>query len=494
MGDFIYFTGEQKERANAVSIYDILRERGEPVERAGREWRWKRHNSITFRGNQWYRHSTREGGKAISFMQGFFDMSYPEAVTYLLHGETGEIIHGRRHIPLGERKQYEKGKEEQQVEEPQKKELQIPPKHENMKRVYAYLMQKRHISRDIISFFAKLGTLYEDAEHHNIVFAGVDKEGIIRHVHKKSTNSEGRNFRINEDGSDTAYGFGYMGAGNKLYVFEAPIDMLSFLTLYPKDWQKESYIVLNGVAEHPMLKALEAHSNLDTVVLCLDYDPAGIEACDRLSEILVSKGYRKVQRLLPECKDWNEDLRKLNGEEAIPGKEHPKLLECAAWMESLKKVTEDMNGNYATRDAMCRYYNNIRETLKEGKGLEQLEEAFDGYGLLLSAAMVRFMEQLGKELLRETSAGDILINIQKRYKPHKDKGNLNTHIRGMESAFKEFMETYGAEKAVSAKQKEILVKKAMSLTMECIKAHIFLETEYKKELQEKEMKMPCSQL
>lgn len=50
MGDFIYFTEEQKERANAVHIADILRREHEEVERSGNEWRWKRHRSVTFRG------------------------------------------------------------------------------------------------------------------------------------------------------------------------------------------------------------------------------------------------------------------------------------------------------------------------------------------------------------------------------------------------------------------------------------------------------------
>ena len=45
MGDFIYFTEEQKERANAVQIADILRREHEEVERSGNEWRWKRHRS-----------------------------------------------------------------------------------------------------------------------------------------------------------------------------------------------------------------------------------------------------------------------------------------------------------------------------------------------------------------------------------------------------------------------------------------------------------------
>ena len=47
MGDFIYFTEEQKERANAVSIMDILKQEHEEVERSGNEWRWKRHGSVT---------------------------------------------------------------------------------------------------------------------------------------------------------------------------------------------------------------------------------------------------------------------------------------------------------------------------------------------------------------------------------------------------------------------------------------------------------------
>lgn len=54
MGDFIYFTEEQKERANAVPIMDILKREHEEVERSGNEWRWKRHGSVTFRGNRWY--------------------------------------------------------------------------------------------------------------------------------------------------------------------------------------------------------------------------------------------------------------------------------------------------------------------------------------------------------------------------------------------------------------------------------------------------------
>lgn len=497
MGDFIYFTEEQKERANAVPIMDILKKENEEVERSGNEWRWKKHKSVTFRGSSWYRHSQQVGSHAIDFMQEFFGMSYPEAVSYLLDGEQGEVIRGRTHVTPQQKEQFERKRlaqkkepEEQEVEEP--KVLEPPKKNDTMKRVYAYLMQKRHVSRDILSFFARKGTLYESVGHHNAVFAGVDKEGNIRHIHEKGTCSDGRSFRLNGEGSDAAYGFGHAGSGNRLYVFEAPIDLLSFLTLYPENWQENSYIVLNGVSEHAMLQMLKDYSNLDTVVLCLDHDPAGIEACGRLAEILIQNHYTNIRVLQSGCKDWNEDLKTLYGEEAVPAKEHPKILECEAWIPIITQVAETMDMKYATKEYVCRYYRDIYQDLKKGNGKEQLEDAFDGSGMLLTGILVRCMEKEGKALGIDTSAGKILENLKRRYRPHKDKGNYSTHIRNLQKAYEELLEVYETDLELK-ENKELLVKKCMSLAMECIKAHIFLATDYQEMLQRKEMRMECSQ-
>ena len=199
MGDFIYFTEEQKERANAVHIADILRREHEEVERSGNEWRWKRHRSVTFRGSSWYRHSRQVGSHAIDFMQEFFGMSYPEAVSYLLDGEQGQLIERgkgqetKRKPGRAEkgRQSVEKEQTEERKEPKEPKELKLPEKNPTMKRVYAYLLQKRHIDREILSYFAKAGTIYESAEHHNIVFAGLDSEGKIRHIHVKGSCSDG---------------------------------------------------------------------------------------------------------------------------------------------------------------------------------------------------------------------------------------------------------------------------------------------------------------
>ena len=151
--------------------------------------------------------------------------------------------------------------------------------------------------------------IFKNREYHNAVFVGKDENGVARHAHKRSLNSEGRTFRINVEGCDPRYSFHYAGTSDRLYVFEAPIDLLSFLSLYPKGWQKYSFAALCGTSEHVMLWMLEQNPNIRHIVLCLDHDAAGIEASGRLTEMLQTRGYDKVGMVQPEHKDWNEDLK-----------------------------------------------------------------------------------------------------------------------------------------------------------------------------------------
>ena len=57
--------------------------------------------------------------------------------------------------------------------------------------------------------------------------------------------------------------------GGLLYVFEAPMDLLSFLTLYPDRWQEHSYVALCGTGGQAVCWMLEQHPSLQSVVLCL---------------------------------------------------------------------------------------------------------------------------------------------------------------------------------------------------------------------------------
>ena len=153
-------------------------------------------------------------------------------------------------------------------------------------------------------FFFASGDIYEDAAHHNAVFVGRDEDGIPRYAHSKGTAG---NFRLDVKGSDKAFNFCYRGEGERVFVFEAPVDLLSFLCLFKKDWQKQSYLSLGGVGEKALLRFLSDRPNIKTVYLCLDSDEAGNDACSRLVK-LMPEGYT-VHRLIPLFKDWNEVLQ-----------------------------------------------------------------------------------------------------------------------------------------------------------------------------------------
>ena len=171
---------------------------------------------------------------------------------------------------------------------------------------WLYLIKHRGIARDVVAHFAKAGLLYEDAEYHNAVFVGTDAEGVPRHAHKRSANSYGKAFRLNVESSDPRYSFHHVGTDRSLYVFEAPIDMLSFITLYPENWQRHSYVACCGTSIQPVLQMLEQAPQLGTILLCLDNDEAGHQASRRMREQLDAR--YSVERLIPENKDWNDDL------------------------------------------------------------------------------------------------------------------------------------------------------------------------------------------
>ena len=275
----MYYTQEQIDRANQADLVLFLQSQGEPLERAGQEYRWKRHDSLTVRGNKWYRHSVSRGGGPIDFVMEFFGKSFTEAVE-LLTGEKGAA-------PPQDSPQF-----------------RLPSRSPDNRTARNYLTAARRIDEDVTGFFFASGDIYEDAAYHNAVFVGRDEDGIPRYAHSKGTAG---NFRLDVKGSDKAFNFCYRGEGERLFVFEAPIDLLSFLCLFKKEWQKQSYLSLGGVGEKALLRFLSDRPNIKIVYLCLDSDEAGNDACSRLVK-LMPEGYT-VHRLIPLFKDWNEVLQ-----------------------------------------------------------------------------------------------------------------------------------------------------------------------------------------
>ena len=174
--------------------------------------------------------------------------------------------------------------------------------------MFAYLIKHRHLNRDVLTAFVRLGLVYEDKGYHNAVFVGMDKDGTAHHAHKRSTNSQGKSFRMTVEGSDFRYAFNWPGVSEHLTVFESPIDMLSFISqFHDSSWARHSYVALCGTSSQAMLGMLERCPNIKSVHLALDNDQAGQLATRRLAKIVREKGL-EVNALVPINKDWNDDL------------------------------------------------------------------------------------------------------------------------------------------------------------------------------------------
>ena len=281
---------------------DLLRSRGEALKRLGSEWEWKFHDErVTIRGNVWYDQYTQRGGDAVDFFRYFYGESEEQAAAMLLNCGVTDLEKLPARSPPAKK------------EEP--KELEIPPAHGNMRRVFAYLCQTRGVAPEVVSAFARAGLLYESAGYHNAVFAGRDEQGKIRHLHARGTLT-GSQFRQTIPGSEKAYSFHWAGEGEKLLAVEAPIDLLSYISLHPEGWQDNTYVALCGVSAAPLHRLLEAQPRLEEVVLCLDNDEGGRKAARRIAAELLKEWNVAVSAEFPSQKDWNDELLSFRQEES----------------------------------------------------------------------------------------------------------------------------------------------------------------------------------
>ena len=219
---------------------------------------------------------TQKGGDVADFFRFFYGESEEQAAAMFLNCSVADL----EKLPACSRLTCLCTKQE----EP--KQLEIPPAHNNMRRVFAYLCQTRGIDPEVVSAFAHARLLYESAGHHNAVFVGRDEKGKVRHLHARGTLT-GSHFRQTLPGSEKEYSFHWPGTSGKLYVFEAPIDLLSYISLHPEEWQDHTYVALCGVSAAPIHRLLEAQPQLEEVILCLDNDEAGHKAARRIAAELL---------------------------------------------------------------------------------------------------------------------------------------------------------------------------------------------------------------
>lgn len=437
-----HYTESQITAANQTDLVAFLMSRGEKLKPCGNQYLWERHQ-VWIHGYEWYTHYDSKGGYAVSFVMRYYGLTFQNAIAELLGDSVSEIL-----PPKYQPKPI--------------KVLTLPQPNATMNHVYAYLMEKRFIARDVITHFAKSKTLYEDAQYHNCIFLGLDEEGIPKHCHRRAT---GSSFKCTEAGSQAEYSFHHDGESEWLFVFEAPVDMLAFITLHQKDWQKHSYVALCSVSERAILHRLQVNPKLIKIVLCLDNDNAGISACHRIKEILKDKGYTNVRMLHSINKDWDEDVKAMNGISPIPAE--------ADETEAIRKLCAE-----AIEEASCTKQPPMlfRKTCDTYTALinaheynrKQQIEHFLGLLLLLAKDECR-------KSLEPIEWKDLEAELVKTYVAHADNGDTQTRLRQLDTDMKAVQAVYDTPQLIC--DRNLFLRPILKVCMDCIRLLNYLGKE-----------------
>jgi hypothetical protein len=298
---YIRYSDRQKEAARETDIMEFLRHyEGFTFARAGHGFRCEQHNSLVIDADhkRWYWNSKGIGGNnAVDYLTSIHGMSFLEAMDVLIGKDRAEISKAPKLPP----------------QEKEVKELILPEKAEGKhSRAFAYLMNSRGIDKDLIAQCMKDKLIYQD-KNNNVVFVGYDELKNPQFACVRGTLSDVQ-YRGDCKGSDKTYGFSIKGTEpDRLYVFEAPIDLLSYVTLSKQltgndNWKKHNYLTLSGTSDVALAAYLERNKNVKAIVFCLDNDEAGNEASQKHINKYTQQGYVCIRKA-PKLKDFNDDLK-----------------------------------------------------------------------------------------------------------------------------------------------------------------------------------------
>ena len=260
------YSDEQVARAQSVNIADYFTSRYEYT-RSGNEYHIKGFSGLWVNAeNETYVRfgEPKIGGRGlINCLRELYDMTFPEAIKEII-GEEPAIENGqsiKRDILIREHSEPIK------FEAP-KKEFVMPERADNNKRVFAYLINQRKISPQIISSLIQQGLLYQD-KNGNAIFLHKDKNGNAVGAEIQGTLSEKRYKGVAAGTSHSMFRYD-IGKPQKAYVFESSIDMLSYIQLHNSE--NAAYISMAGLKDFAIEQL--AKEGLQ-IISCIDNDDAG---------------------------------------------------------------------------------------------------------------------------------------------------------------------------------------------------------------------------
>lgn len=256
-------------------------------------YRVPNYGGLIIKYNFYYWNATGKKGSAIDFCVEILKMRFADAMEELL--KCSEVNVDEQQVT---RLRRVKAEQEKKFELPCKAPIGVS---------VVYLTKHRKIPMKIVREMIDLKLLYQD-EHANCVFPCYDKMGGARGAIIRGTYKD-KIYKGKAEGSNAKYGWVIrpVNSSDKVIVFEAPIDAMSFLHLYPK--ARAHYIIaLGGLDMETLETFLEENREVTEIWMALDNDEPARKA---VAGFIQSKGVGYyVHEFYPkdDIKDWNERL------------------------------------------------------------------------------------------------------------------------------------------------------------------------------------------
>ncbi len=291
------------EKVRTLSAFDYLKNYAPDllVKNGRTDYYHRDHDSLHFSNGKWYWWSQGKGGtSALDYLIIVEGYEFKDACNYLseLMNVSAPVTTYYHPKPI--------------------KSFELPIKDKNNDLVIRYLCEVRKIDKGIVDDFISKGMIYQSANFKNAVFVGYDKDkpayAFKRNIFK--------NFKLDHAGSNKAFSFNYTNPdSNMLHVFEAAIDLLSYMTLLKMDemdYTEFNYLSLAGASDKIVAKSeadipialkayLEKNPNIKTIIFHLDNDEVGRGATSKIISILNLK-YRCIDEHPTSYKDVNDEL------------------------------------------------------------------------------------------------------------------------------------------------------------------------------------------
>ena len=251
------------------------------------------------------------------------------------------------------------------------------------------------------------------------------EQGIPRHAHKRGTYS-GSSYKGNVEGSNSDYSFHYIGTGNKLYVFEAPIDLLSYLSIHKENWRENSYVALCSVAVQAVVYLLKYNPQLHTIVSCLEHDKAG------------------------------------HGIPPIPAAEHP-------GQAQMKEKCLALAGGYAGKrcpkeplEELQQHFNRLKR--QAAYKIIDTKQSYEmaGIAFLFATKQLAAME-------KQVSADEMASRLFALYQPHHDNIGKPSRMAQIGETLQELKQAVDNNEILPESGQEKIVRKTMSLAVDCLR-------------------------